>query len=135
VCIIRFKSAWLKGFLVDIRRSKEQAFWGSLKAGNEIFMLAQFLQLTVLQKQAIKQCKWIVMNALDRKPQQLLQYVTCHSQLPYFCSFCPTLQLLRNCSVKQKSTHSFMKINVTRVFHPITVLEENQMSVPHKKKR
>jgi len=40
------------------------------------------------------------MNALDRKPQQLLQYVTCHSQLPLllFCSalFCSVPFALQN---------------------------------------
>lgn len=54
VCIIRFKSAQH----VQQRKGKWKGDWhfqGGLKAGNEIFMLAQFLQLTV--SPAIKQSK------------------------------------------------------------------------------
>lgn len=64
-------------------RGRDWHFQGGLKAGNEIFMLAQFLQLTV--SPAIKQSKWIVMNAFDRKAsgnchmQQLLENCVCPS--------------------------------------------------------
>lgn len=57
VCIIRFQSAQhgQRGGEGKGQGKRHWHFRGGLKAGNEIFMLAQFLQLTV--SPAIKQSK------------------------------------------------------------------------------